>query len=216
MYHGPTAVGTPIKTQQSLLRARPLRQNFSRMGTSSDLLRQVALRGYVARRDFSHPHYPPTTAGYIQWAMGNKVLRDVHVERGWTCRNDQGVAKTVAQDGSFAITMLAGDDETGLEYRIPSTRYPRGSKGAEDVIDNRQGDLFGYSPPVPIEKTWFLLVSEAADKYGRLLRMELSLPWQLDKAGSVIRWHRRIILPETRLDEGFQENEERNDTPPEN
>lgn len=172
-----------------------------RMGTSADRLRQVALRSYLAGRDFAHPHFPPTTAGFNRWSTGNKLLRDLHVPSGWTARNDSGVPKVVSPDGSFSMMMVAGNEDTGLSHRIPSTATPRGPQGAKDVRDNRQGDLFGYSPPTPTGKTWMFLVA-IIELSGRcILRAELSLPWQLDRKGDVVAWYRRIILPEVKTDD---------------
>jgi hypothetical protein len=167
------------------------------LGTSSDVLRHVVFRGHLERRDYAHPHYPPTTPGFNGWAKANKVCRDLHVPLGWEARDDRGVPKTVAPDGSFAITVLGGNEDTGLPHRIPSTRRPRGGQGAKDVADNRQGDLFEYTPPEPQEKTYYLLVNHVLGPDRSILRAELSLPWQLNDDGHVMRWYRRMILPDT-------------------
>lgn len=183
------------------------------LGTSSANLRHVIFRGHLARRDYAHPHYPSTTAGIIDWAQANKVCRDIHVRLGWEARNDRGVPKTVAPDGSFAITVVGGNDDTGVPYRIPSTRRPRGGQGERDVADNRQVDLFGYCPPTPEEMTYYLLVNHVDGPDRSILRAELSLPWQLDDAGHVTRWYRRMILPDTDTQEGPPERKHQDDSP---
>lgn len=188
--HEPPPLDEPLTGEAAMAAIRE-------MGTSSASLRHVIFRGHLARRDHLHPHYPPTTPGFNGWAQANKVCRDLHVPLGWEARDDRGVPKTVAPDGSFAITVVGGNDDTGLPHRIPSTRRPRGGQGARDVADNRQGDLFGYTPPEPQEKTYYLLVSHVIGSDRSILRAELSLPWQLDDDGHVIRWYRRIILPDT-------------------
>ncbi|MEX2374594.1 MAG: hypothetical protein WD942_03290 [Dehalococcoidia bacterium] len=171
------------------------------MGSSADMLQHALIRGYLARRDFSNRHYPKTTPGYMQWSATNRFLRDLHAPLGWMPVDDCGIAKTVSPDGSFAITAMLGNEDTGLRHRIPSTPRPRGGAGVRDVIDNQQGDLFGFVRPLPV-KTWLLLYHIEGTSGERPIRAELSLPWALGENNHITLWYRRLILPSIDLNEG--------------
>ncbi len=192
----------PKDDPPDLLEGPEAEAELQRLGTSSGHLRHAVFRGYLARRDFSHPHFPPTTAGYVDWAVANKICRDIHVPMGWSFRNDTNVPKTVAPGSTHAITVLQGDDGTGLRHRIPSTRRGRGTQGARDVRSNAQTDLFDYRPAPPTEQTYYLLVNKVKLEDRSILRTELSLPWELSENGDVIRWFKRIILPVINVDDG--------------
>ena len=165
-----------------------------RMETSGKLLRFSLFRGHVTSMDFRHPHYPRTTPGMMYWFSASKILRDLCVPSGWQPVCDNGVEKVVSPDRSFGITVVPGNSDTGLEHRIPSCRRPRGRQSERDVQNNTQGDLFGYKPPDPVEKTWYLLHYHLETPDSSELRGELSLPWVME-GGYVVRWYRRIILP---------------------
>ena len=109
---------------------------------------------------------------------------------------------TVNADGTIAVAVATGDEDTGREHGSPCTKSKKGPRVAEAVEAN-QLELFpkGVSLPVttpPGRTTWLLLIHRDAS-VGEL-RVELSRPVNMGEDNRVDGWSERIILDSTPFD----------------
>lgn len=175
---------------------------LAHLGLSVNLLHTALHRGHFAAANCTR-HHPTTAAALYMWAETSKELRDVLIPEGWTTSDDLNIPRTVAPHGEHCVVVVSGNESTGNPHRTPGTRSPRGAAGVRDVQDNQQlwlseewARLTGPRPHPPMA-TWYLLhyTSDVA------IRSELSLPVLTTEGGQVEGWHKRIILPEIRLDQ---------------
>lgn len=149
---------------------------------------------------------PRTARGWIRWAKTVRALRQSLVKKGWERRESRGLPTVVSPDGKHAISVSSADENTGLEFNStngsevsPATNRPKG-QATKLVVDRNQlsfADFDETFPPKPKERrepdqTWYLLFHE--DRESGELRLELSLPVNMDADGRVSEWSERIIL----------------------
>jgi hypothetical protein len=143
-------------------------------------------------------HDPPSLAGIMAWGKITRRLRDRLVPVGWVPSNAQNYATTIHPKGAYAIVVAAGDAYTGLVGMTPCTRSEKGTATKEAVADNQTSfaeidSTYAWPRAVPVPKqTWFLL--HFMDEDAGSIRIELSLPAEMDDDGHVIRWRERVIL----------------------
>jgi hypothetical protein len=145
-------------------------------------------------------HEPANVPGVIAWGKLIRFLRDRLVPLGWQANNERNYATVVKPDGSIALGAAAGDAWTGKHgpNQHPSTRSAKGPVTREAVGVNVQlhfEDISSSFPParrVSGKATWLLLFywDESADE----IRVELSLPREMNEQGFVTAWVERIIL----------------------
>jgi len=145
-------------------------------------------------------HDPPSVPGVIAWGKSIRFLRDRLVPLGWQANNSRNYATVVKPDGSIALAAAAGDAWTGKHgpNQHPSTRSAKGPATRDAVglnVQLRFEDISGSFPPAqPVSgvETWLLLFywDESAEE----IRVELSLPKEMNQQGYVTAWHERIIL----------------------
>lgn len=144
-------------------------------------------------------HDPPMLPGVLAWGKTMRYLRDQLVPLGWTVSNARNYATVVHPHRGLAITVAAGDANTGLSDALPSTRHEKGPATRDAVRQNQLtfADV-SESFPVPTKdelgsQTWLLL--HFADEEREEIRMELSLPQDMTADGYVTTWRERILLP---------------------
>jgi hypothetical protein len=144
-------------------------------------------------------HDPPMLPGVLAWGKTMRYLRDQLVPLGWTVSNARNYATVVHPQGGLAITVAAGDANTGLSDAVPSTKHEKGPATRDAVRQNQLtfADV-SESFPVPTRDdlgslTWLLL--HYADEEREEIRMELSLPQDMTADGYVTTWRERILLP---------------------
>ena len=174
---------------------------LSSLGLKGDLLREAAHHGLQYAFACTR-HDPPVLPGIIAWGKAIRYLRDHLVPLGWTPRNPRNYAMVVHPDGHVAISVAAGDDGTGKEDVIPSTRSAKGPATREAVSSNQLsfaeiGESFPKPLPVAGLQTWLLL--HFYDEEAGEIRCELSLPAYVDSDGYVSQWLERIILDPVHL-----------------
>lgn len=145
-------------------------------------------------------HEPANVPGVIAWGKCIRFLRDRLVPLGWQANNVRNYASVVKPDGSIALGAAAGDALTGKHgpNQHPSTRSAKGPVTRDAVGINVQlhfEDISNSFPParrVSGAETWLLLFywDESADE----IRVELSLPREMNQQGYVTAWVERIIL----------------------
>jgi len=122
----------------------------------------------------------------------------------WRRLNESNLALVVNQDGTIAISVATGTEQTGKPDVIPQTSSPKGTKTAGAVQVNGQGILFPEWAKALEESlakgraTWIFLIYR--DKETREIRCELSRPISMTADGYVNGWSERIILKPTPFD----------------
>lgn len=185
---------------------------LGRMGLSSALLVQACVDGLRAADNQHDPFEPAISLGFQRWSKTVGALRAALEELGWTKHDHLNAPRSVSPDGTVAIAVIGGNQDTGDPGHKPENARARGAVMLSEVQDNaaRRGTAvprqltldLGDAPLGPAVdaravSTWILL--NRVDAGARVLRCELSLPLSCH-GGVVDQWARRIILPEAPLD----------------
>jgi len=141
-------------------------------------------------------------------------LRELYLPVGWQRSRDQNYETVVNPKSGLAITVAAGDAQTGRPTRTPCTRSEKGRVTREAIDRNLQrsfADLDGAGRKVwevldrliwqrdgPARQTWLLL--HFWDDQANEVRLELSMPGEMNEQGVVTGWRERIILDPISLD----------------
>jgi hypothetical protein len=131
------------------------------------------------------------------WGEGNAGIREVLVSRQWTRNDKLNVPKVVSPDKTMAITLIAGDKNTGNPDEVPQTKRPRRAGSQQLVVNNVQPvfpelDLEDDGDADAQAKLWYVLFHRT----GEVLKCELSLPTAVDDNGLIEDYLERIILPD--------------------
>jgi hypothetical protein len=167
------------------------------MGTNIDDLHKAIDAGEVDR-DSCTANNPPTDPGSRAHGTTVRVLRELHIPRGWAACDAQNFSTVVAPDESMEIAVASGDEATGDSSRDPKTKNKKGELVLNGVQRNqRQLRLFNLPPVKRVNQrispmTWILL----RYRHGDLVRCELSLPLGLGDDDRVDELGTRIILPD--------------------
>jgi hypothetical protein len=180
------------------------RRRLAELGVESKALLDAAGRGLAAAASFT-PNHPAIAAGFMAWAETICALRDALLPLDWERVDEGNLPLTVNFEGTVAITVATGDEDTGRESGSPCTKSKKGPRVARAIAAN-QLQLF----PIPVKlpqtesagrATWLLLIHR--DYIARELRAELSRPIAMGEDGRVDAWAERIILDAVPFDESF-------------
>jgi hypothetical protein len=167
------------------------------LGLNVDILETAVREGELAR-DSCTLNDPTCVPGIYAWGATVRSLREQLVTFGWVRNDDKNYPTVVNPGEEIAIAVATGDDATGRENRIPSTKYPKGSVTRSAVHQNQRSlfpDFVQQDKPKTI--TWIFLKNRVQDK----VFVELSLPSVITSDGTIIAWEKRIILEPIILDE---------------
>lgn len=140
----------------------------------------------------------------MQWADTLAPLRSALALQEWTAENQKGLSVSVNPDRTTAIAVSSADGNTGTDTQ-PSTKNPKGP-ATEYVVQMNQG-ILDFQDGMTIRErpgrddeiqVWYLLYH--VDEKEREIRLELSLPLDMDDNHRVSEWVRRIILDPIKLD----------------
>jgi hypothetical protein len=169
---------------------------LAELGLSIALIERVVRRADADVATFTELD-PPIMLGLTRWGRVSRYLREELVPEGWTYDNPRNLARTIHPSGEFAIVAATGDELTGLEGLLPTTRYRKGDATVQAVAVNEQltfdfGDDFTAEVTSAARAllTWILLFFEDEAE----IRVELSLPDGIED-GRITSWAERIILP---------------------
>jgi hypothetical protein len=174
------------------------RGRLHELGIPEGALRDAVQRAYRYVAECTS-HDVPSAAGMLAYLKINRELRDILIPHGWS-RSDAGNFSTViAPDGSFAVAVAGGNDDTGLPNGTPTNRNGRGPTAQAAVRVNQYHFSDAYpevispiqAPPKPDLQTWFLL--HLMDEVTETIRTELSLPAEIVD-GHISLWQERLIL----------------------
>lgn len=181
------------------------------LGLSESLLLESAEWGL--RHAFSCTlHEPPSVPGVIAWGKTVRALRDRLVPAKWQASDASNYATVISPTGRDAIAVAAGNTATGRADEEVATRTNKGpvtrSRAAENQLSlfEMVAEQFPSPRALPGDgvRTWLLL--HYVDEEAEEIRVELSLPVNMDETGRVTGWQQRIILsPISHLPEPFAE-----------
>jgi hypothetical protein len=170
------------------------------LGLRPEYVRDAVLAGESAR-DSCTANDPRNAPGFFAWARCVRALREILAPLGWIRDDEDALETAINPDGSIAIDVVTGNDETGIPEptAMPNTKYPKGPATGRAINSNRD-TLFEAleweegaieRSNAAKRQTWILLRKRVSDD---LLRAELSLPESMTEQGFVERWSIRIIL----------------------
>lgn len=179
---------------------RDVESRLAQLGLEEEKLAQIVKRGYLAFTNCT-PNDPPLYPGFSAWATMVRALREYLLPKEWERCDDNNYSLVINPEGNMAIAVATGDDATGRNDALPTTKSSKGPSTAEAVISNQVQLDFGFplievpgsTRPVSDEEkrmTWILLVHRAQGE----VRCELSLPTSMGLDGRVDGWRERIIL----------------------
>jgi hypothetical protein len=181
---------------------------LAELSVNEEALRSAVSRGYLAFASCTENHprmFPPIAA----WAETMAAVRENLVPLGWTRSEQKNYSRALDPQGSIAIAVAAGNEETGRADGTPSTKTAKGARTVEAVVIN-QIQLQLFEEPAPATETaeiedervtWLLLMHRAQTE----IRCELSLPVAIGTDMRVNQWQERIILRSIPLDDEPEE-----------
>jgi hypothetical protein len=200
-------MGSPTKVASP---AKPPDDRLAELGLTADILRDSLEEGWRVAADCTK-HDPPNLPGIIVWGKTIRHLRDRLVPAGWRSNNTMNYATVISPDRKTALGVAAGDECTGRDGLTPCTRSPKGP-ATRRALDRNQLTFSDFADhfPKPARRlvtglqrqTWLLL--HYVDEDEGEIRLELSLPSEMDDQGRIVAWRERIVLePIPRLPEAL-------------
>ncbi len=186
-----------------------VKNTLSLYGIEERHLTEIGLRGYAARNNATE-NDPPSTAGNNAYSAIVRAIREIFLPRGWEKLNKHNLCFTINPETKIAIVVSSGNQYVGIiDNCDPETKNRKGEQTEIYIRDNLNNlDIFDSENELqqkvnfqkdifPKFKTFIFLYCYDLDK-GEM-RLELSLPRQMDNKGKVNRWLERIILEPTSL-----------------
>lgn len=172
---------------------------LAELGLAQEALSKVIRQGYVAFAACT-ANDPPLYPGFSAWAAMVRGLREYLLPE-WSRSDESNYSLVVNPTGTVAIAVATGDEATGRQESLPTTKSSKGPSTVEAVTTNQlQLKLPFIFPPLeaPVDSvnssakrmTWILLVHRGLNE----VRCELSLPTSMGSDGRVDGWRERIIL----------------------
>lgn len=167
------------------------------LGLEEPDLLQPAERGFSAWASCTSNH-PPAIPGLWAWGETVCALGERLIPLGWERRNESNWPLVINKNGTIALSVATGNEDTGRKDSDPLTASSKGPRTVNAIVANQRQLVFPEMlPPVeslnaPGRATWLLLVYRDID--AREMRCELSRPISMDAEGRVDGWAKRIIL----------------------
>jgi len=171
-------------------------QRLAELGLTEKIISDAVQSGHAAWANCTENH-PALLRGIVSWGTPMFSLREDLIPLGWERVEDHNLPLVLNPDGSLAITIATGDENTGIEEKNPSTKSTKGPHTISSIVNN-QLVLFGEigkpveSGQVKNRVTWILLFHRDTKKSE--VRFELSLPSKINGEGYVDEWSERIIF----------------------
>jgi hypothetical protein len=181
------------------------------LGIQLDQLHDALRAGEQARRltTLNDPRNAPGTEDYYRRVriLRERMIADV----GWSRLDLNQLPLVVNPARTIAVGVLLGDHQTGwVGPYHPRSKRPVGEGKIKLVVQNEQLALFAR-PVGPEEvdlaaedltklETWFLISHRRSRRNHVRISAELSLPCETSESNFVIKYRRRIPLPELRFE----------------
>lgn len=196
----------PMQPQRRVVRPEDAEERLQAFGMTVEMIHRIISVGDSARRRVMLPVYPATYPGTVMWAETLAAWRRELRKRSreYDIGRSRGYETVFSAERQVAFTVVAGDFLTGIDgARAPRLTRPKGVVTKERVDRNREAAIGlvqlalipaedDKKPPADeLCDTWFLIVYAAKNE----VRIELSLPVELDGDSVVSDYHERILLP---------------------
>lgn len=172
-------------------------RRLAELGIKEEDLLQAAERGFTAWASCTANH-PPAIPGLFAWGETVCALRERLIPLGWERKDEQNWPLVVNANGTIALSVATGNEDTGRKDKDPVTASAKGPRTISAIVANQNLPLFPELLPsaeslkATGRATWLLLVYRDSD--AREMRCELSRPIGMDSEDRVDGWAERIIL----------------------
>jgi hypothetical protein len=196
----------PMQPQRRVIPPGDAEERLNAFAMTVEMIHRIISVGDSARRRVMLPVYPATYPGTVMWAETLAEWRRQLRKRSreYDIGRSRGYETVFSAERQVAFTVVAGDSLTGVDgARAPRLTRPKGVVTKERVDRNREAATGlvqlalipeeGEKKPPADElcDTWFLIVYAAKGE----VRIELSLPVELDGDSIVSEYYERILLP---------------------
>lgn len=190
-------------------------EQLTLLNVTKYLLTEAVKKGHAARANTTE-NDPPGAAGTMAFFAIVRALRESLIPIGWKKKTISNLSLTCNPATSIAIVVSSGDKNVGIEsqYSVaPKTKNPKGKKTEDYILGNLDLiETFVEKTNKAHEfQTWVMLYFY--DHLNSQIRLELSLPIDMDSYGHVNSWRQRIILPPVLLDNLLPESPNLNNLP---
>jgi hypothetical protein len=179
-------------------------RRLAEMGLTEDILARAGQKGLSAWASCTGNH-PLNYPGIASWAEAIRSLGEDLAVDGWSRVDISGQPLIMNRDGSIALTVASGDENTGKNGSLPPrTKASKGPRTVEAVEANAylfpymEEDRIAQIERVRNRRTWLLLMYR--DLVSGELRCELSCPITMDVDRHIDGWSERIILKPVEFD----------------
>jgi len=191
-----------MNSATSILHVEPfdVATRLKALGLSVDILSDAIRAGYQGWSSCTELD-PPMYPGISMWANIVRRLRQRVLAEGWTYSDEGNYSTVLSPDGTFALAIATGDENTGNSSIQPTTQSPKGPRTISAVQVNEAQLVFGFIVSEEEDRnsqngddkatTWILLVH----RNNTVINAELSHPLDIDDNQRISGWHERIILP---------------------
>src|SRR5262245_46918568 len=100
-------------------------QQLELLGLTVEQLLTAAKKGLAAWAECT-PNHPPTYPGTAFWAETTRSLREELFASGWIRKNPSNLPLVVNAEGTVALSVSSGDENTGIAGETPGTRSGKG------------------------------------------------------------------------------------------
>lgn len=145
-------------------------------------------------RSFS-PGAPKSAPEITRWLRTVEVVHEqlMLMQVGWARLDPQNLPYFFHPEPRLGLIVSSGDENTGVIYRSPRNRNPKGLAFASRVHDNGTVAMIGEATAVGEVDVEDVRVCLYDEREG-MVHVELSRPEQMS-GGFVVRWSERIIFP---------------------
>jgi hypothetical protein len=184
-------------------------------GLDREVLWNALVFGEAERRTCTE-NDPGIVKGVLGWGRPIRSLREQLRPRKWRREEPNSLPLVVSPDGTVAITVAAGDTETGNPRALfATTKWPKGKMLCEWVDPSRQMSFDSMEEEVseePEERPdlWFLLVRRT----GTEILAELSRPTSVTPEDHIRFGGDRIFLKPIPIDQTLAYVDEEEDEEP--
>jgi hypothetical protein len=188
------------------------------LGLTADLLNE-GMRFSWIEMDRCTGNDVRSAAGQIGYTKALRYVREKLASEGWTKGGPpKGLESAIAPDRSFQIVTSSATSAVGIEGQMPATKYAKGRRTADAIVDHGQLALDTVSlATIPLEELKTLFWLYYVDKDKDEVRHELSVPTHIaikpgGKRGKIDQFAARIILDPIGMNsDKIPEEEERDD-----
>jgi len=166
---------------------------------SCELFAEALSRAFHEHATSVNGFAPPSGLGQVMYIFVTQSLREaLSTLPGWHPSDQNNIARMVHSSSGVSIICSGGDENTGREAGMPSTRSTKGTGTAQLA---GQLSMFDQSVPEACNKIWYFLYY--VDLSKREIRCELSNPARIESGSAIDFWSHRVFLPAIPLEAAF-------------